>query len=169
MCNLPTTEDPEEAAKRRARLAEEAIASFDVHAWDGQKPTSSYHSPASAGAAYLFNIAARPARERRGVRPGVVQMVNDSSILMVSQAGGNPIRVAPQCVMMDSGAQPVMIDMKFAQELRLTGDDLTPCPFTIVTSIGHVERAIGYTREPLQLSFRRNLEIHLHLFFSGVR
>ena len=81
-------------------------------------------------------------------------MVNDSGILMVTRAGGNPIRVAPQCVMMDSGAQPVMIGKKLAQELRLTAHDLTPCPFTIVTSIGHVERATGYTREPLQLSFR---------------
>jgi hypothetical protein len=84
-------------------------------------------------------------------------MVNDSDILMVSRAGGNPIRVASQCVMMDSGAQPVMIGKKFAQELRLTADDLAPCPFTIVTSIGQVERATGYTREPLQLSFRVKL------------
>jgi hypothetical protein len=33
-------------------------------------------------------------------------------------------------------------------------DDLAPCPFTIVTSIGHMERATGYTWESLQLSFR---------------
>jgi hypothetical protein len=44
-------------------------------------------------------------------------MVNDSGNLMVSQAGSNPIRVAPQCVMMDSGAQLVMIGKKLAQEL----------------------------------------------------
>ena len=76
-------------------------------------------------------------------------MVNDSGILMVSRAGGNSIRVAPQCVMMDSRAQPVVIGKKFVHELRLATDDLTPCPFTIVTSIGHVERATGYIREPL--------------------
>ena len=81
-------------------------------------------------------------------------MVNDSGILMVSRAGGNPIQVAPQCVMMDSGAEPVMIGKKLAQELRLTADELTPCPFTIITSIGHVERTTCYTREPLQLTFR---------------
>ena len=88
------------------------------------------------------------------MRLGVVHMVNDSDILVVSRAGGNPIRVAPQCVMMDSGAQSVMIGKKLAQELRLTAEDLVPCPFTIVTSIGHVERATCYTRKPLQLSFR---------------
>ena len=86
------------------------------------------------------------ARERRGIRPGVVRMVNDSAILMVSRAGGNPIRVAPHCVMMDSRTQPVMICKKLAHELRLTADDLVPCPFTIVISIGHVERATCYTR-----------------------
>jgi hypothetical protein len=80
-------------------------------------------------------------------------MVNDSDILMVSRARGNPIRVAPQCVM-DSEAQHVMISKKLEQKLRLTADNLVPCPFTIVTSIGHVERTTGYTREPLQLSFR---------------
>ena len=84
-------------------------------------------------------------------------MVNDFGILVVSQAGGNPIQVAPQCVMMDSGAQPVMIDKKLAQELRLTAEDLAPCPFTIVTSVGHLDRATCYMQEPLQLSFRVKL------------
>ena len=33
--DLPTTEDPEEATRWQARLAAEAIASFDPHALDG--------------------------------------------------------------------------------------------------------------------------------------
>lgn len=28
-------------------------------------------------------------------------------------------------------------------------DNLAPCSFTIVTFIGHVEQATGYTQEPL--------------------
>jgi hypothetical protein len=55
--------------------------------------------------------------------------------------------------MMDLRAQPDMIGKNLAYDLRLIADDLVPCPFTIVTSIGHVERATGYTQEPLQLSF----------------
>ena len=155
--DLLTTEDPVEAANRRARLVVEAIASFDAHALDGQDPTSSYDSPAFASATYLSDVAARFARERRGIRLGVVRMVNDFGILMVSRDGGDPIRVAPKCVMMDSGAQPVIIGKKITQELRLTADDLAPCPFTNVTSIGHVERTTSYTREPLQLSFQVKL------------
>ena len=46
-----------------------------------------------------------------------------------------------------------MIVKKLVQELRLTVDDLAPCPFTIVISTGYVKWANGYTWEPLQLSF----------------
>jgi hypothetical protein len=60
--------------------------------------------------------------------------------------------------MMDLGAQPVLIGKKLAHDLRLTADDLAPCAFTIVTSIGHVERATCYIRKPLQLSFQMKHE-----------
>ena len=93
--NLPITKDSEEAARRRARLATEAIASFDAHASDGQELTTSYDLPASAGATYLSDVAARPARERRVIRHGVVRMVNDFDILVVTQARGNTTRVSP--------------------------------------------------------------------------
>jgi hypothetical protein len=33
--DIPTMEDPEETAKRRAKLAEDAIAFFDAHTLDG--------------------------------------------------------------------------------------------------------------------------------------
>ena len=81
-------------------------------------------------------------------------MVNDTGILVVSRTGGKATRVAPRYVMMDSGAQLVMIGKKLTQELGLAAKDLAPCPFTIVTSVGYVERATGYIQEPLQLSFR---------------
>ena len=43
--------------------------------------------------------------------------------------------------MMDLGAQPIMIGKRLAQELGLAAENLAPCTFTIVTSIGHMERA----------------------------
>ena len=46
-------------------------------------------------------------------------MVNDTGILVVSRIGSNTTRVASSCVMMDLGAQPVMINNKLAQELGL--------------------------------------------------
>ena len=90
-----STEDPEKAGKQRARLAAEAIASFDAYASNGPEPTTSYDSPVSAGAAYLSGVAARSARERRNIRPGVVRMVNDSGILVVGRAGAILFRLRP--------------------------------------------------------------------------
>jgi hypothetical protein len=44
--------------------------SFDVYASHGQEPNTSYDSPASTGVAYLFDVAARPAREHKDIQPG---------------------------------------------------------------------------------------------------
>ena len=85
-------EDPEEVARRQAKLAVEAIASFDVHALDGQELTSSYDLPVSTGTTYFSDVAARHARERRGIQLRVVRMVNDFDILMVIRAGDNAFR-----------------------------------------------------------------------------
>jgi len=63
-------------------------------------------------------------------------LVNDNNVLVVSRTGDNTICVMPLHVMMDSGAQPIMIGKKLALELGLTKVDLEPCLFTLVTSIG---------------------------------
>ena len=73
---------------------------------------------------------------------------------MVNWAGDNAIQVVLQCMLMDMGTQPVMIGKKLAQKLLLTADNLPPSSFSIVTSIGHVERATSFTWEALQLSFQ---------------
>ena len=136
-----------------SKIATDTIASFDAHTLDDREPTTSYDLLEFARGAYLSDIAARPARERRSICPGVVHMVNDIGILVVSRTGGNATRVALRCVMMSLGAPPVMIGKRLAYELGLAAKDLAPCSFIIVTSIGHVERAMGYTREPIQLGF----------------
>jgi hypothetical protein len=46
-----------------------------------------------------------------------------------------------------------MIGKQLALDLGLEASDLEPCPFTIVTSVGGMEKAMGYTRHPLQLMF----------------
>ena len=114
-----------------------AIVSFVAHLKQG--PTIFYDSPKSMKAAHPSNVVARFIHKRCDIQHGIVRMVNDTNILVVNQARGNTIQVAPQSVMMDSGAQLVVIGKKLTQKLWLTADDLAPCPFTIVTSIGHVE------------------------------
>lgn len=160
----PSTD--EDLAKLRAKLAAEAIAAFDEGASQQTEPSPSFDAPLPTGVAYLSDVAARSARERRNLRPGVVRLVNDNNVLVVSRTGGNATRATPLRVMMDSGAQPVMIGKRLAQELGLSAADLEPCPFTIVTSVGGTERATGYTRQPLQLIFcigPRPLYSHLSL------
>ena len=94
----------------------------------------------------MANVAARCAREYQSLRPCVERLVYDNNVLVVSRAGGNTTRATRLRVIMDSGAQPIMIDEQLAQELGLSATDLEPCLFTIVTSLGDTERAISYTR-----------------------
>ena len=98
------SEDYEEVAKQRVRLAAATIASFDAHTSDDRAPTTPYDLPQSVGVAYQSDVAGRPAREHRGIQLDAVRMVNDTDILVVSQTGGNITRVAPRCVLMDSWA-----------------------------------------------------------------
>ena len=145
------TED--ELVAIRAKLAAEAISIFEANAAPTPSLQPSEDQSLISGVAYLSDIAARSARERRGVRPGVVRLVNDDGVMVVARTDGNSTTATPLRVMLDSGAQPVMIGKQLAQDLGLLAADLEPCPFTIVTSVGGTETALGYTRHPLQLMF----------------
>ena len=46
-------------------------------------------------ATYFSNVAARPARERHIIRPGVVRMVNNSGILVAGRAGAMRFELLP--------------------------------------------------------------------------
>ncbi len=83
----PSTD--EDLAKLRAKLAAEAIAAFDEGASQQTEPNPSFDAPLPTGVAYLSDVAARSARERRNLRPGVVRLVNDNNVLVVSRTGGN--------------------------------------------------------------------------------
>jgi len=92
-----------------------------------------------------------PAREWHNLQPGVVRLMNEKSLFVVSRADIPTIRATLLRVVMDSGAQPVMIGIGLADSLKLTPANLDP--FTIVTSVGGTERATGYTKAPLRLIF----------------
>ena len=99
--DIPTSEDPKEVAKRRTRLVAKTIGSFDARTSDNRTPITSYDSLVFTGATYMSDIAARPTRERRDIRPDVVCMVNHTGILVVNRTRGNATHVASRCVMMD--------------------------------------------------------------------
>lgn len=74
---------------------------------------------------YLSNVAARFVRECQGIQPSIVRIGIDTSNLVVTQSGDNATWVAPNCVMMELEAQPIIIGKRLAQELGLTAEDLT--------------------------------------------
>ena len=107
----------------------------------------------ASGAVYLADISARPARERHDLQPGVIRLMNDKSLFVVLRTDIRAIRATSLRVMMDSGAQPIMIGKRLANNLGLTPTNLDPCPLTIVTSVRGIERATSYTKTSLRLIF----------------
>lgn len=85
-----------------------------------------------------------------------MRMINDIESLLVSRAGGSVIQVAAQCVMMEFGGTTGYDRQKTCPRVEVDNQQLGLCPFTIVISIGHVDHAIGYTWELLQLNLRLN-------------
>ena len=97
----------------------------------------------------MFDVAARSAWKRGTLRPRVICLANDGRVMVVGRTDGNPTCATPLCVILDLRAQLVMIGKQLAQDLGLIVADLEPCLFTIVTSVGGTEKAMGYTRHPL--------------------
>jgi hypothetical protein len=62
----------------------------------------------------------------------------------------------PRGVLLDSEAQPLMLEASVIAELELTNDTLEECPWTISTSMGGTEHAIGITK--VELSLKLNQE-----------
>lgn len=56
IANLPATKDPEETTRKRARLAVEAIASFNAHTLDDKGPTTSYDSSEYARGQFIYRM-----------------------------------------------------------------------------------------------------------------
>ena len=73
------------------------------------------------------------------------------------------MKVFPQKVLLDTGAQPVMLGKLLAESLGLVASDLDPCPFTIATSLGGMEQPTGLTREPLRLLLNVGTDAFTHI------
>ena len=86
------------------------------------------------------------------MKPGVVRLVNEGQTFSVTR--GDTSRAYPKRVLLDTGAQPVMLGRRLAKELGLVPHDLDPCPFTIATSLEGTEQPTGFTKEPLRLQFK---------------
>jgi hypothetical protein len=61
----------------------------------------------------------------------------------------------PRQVLLDSGAQPLMLGASAVAGLELTKDTLEECPWIISTSMGGTERATGITKAELSLKLNQ--------------
>lgn len=80
------------------------------------------------------------AHERTNLILGVVQLTNNLGVFIVSCTGNFAIRVALSQILMDTRDQPTIIGKLLTNALGLTASNLEPCPFTILTLLGEIER-----------------------------
>ena len=60
---------------------------------------------------------------------------------------------APLNVMVDTGAQPVILGAMFSAKLGLFGSKLKPSPCDIVSATGSIERVLGMSASPVEFQF----------------
>jgi hypothetical protein len=106
-----------------------------------------------AAAARVKTMPARPTIERSSISPGVVVVDNSQGIFQFVGPKGKVF--VPRRVLLDSGAQPLMLRASAVVGLELTKDTLEECPWTISTSMEGTERATGITKAELSLKLNQ--------------
>ncbi|BBN08134.1 hypothetical protein Mp_4g09160 [Marchantia polymorpha subsp. ruderalis] len=114
---------------------------------------SSDESTWQAAAARMESLPARPAIDRERVVPGVCMVDNRSGVFRLVSATGQVY--VPARVLLDSGAQPLMLGKIACISLGVRRSELEPCPFQIQTSLGGTsDKAYRMTRERISVQLR---------------
>ncbi|PTQ27347.1 hypothetical protein MARPO_0204s0011, partial [Marchantia polymorpha] len=113
--------------------------------------SSSDESTWQAAAARMESLPARPAIDRERVVPGVCMVDNRSGVFRLVSAIGQVYILAR--VLLDSGAQPLMLGKIACISLGVRRSELEPCLFQIQTSFGGTsDRSYRMTRERISVS-----------------
>lgn len=107
-----------------------------------------------SAASRVKTMAARLAIERSSMTPGVVVVDNSQGIFQLVGPKGRVY--VPRRVLLDSGAEPLMLGASAIEGLGLTEDTLATCPWTISTSMGGTEHATGITEKELVLKLNQD-------------
>ncbi|BBN14385.1 hypothetical protein Mp_6g11220 [Marchantia polymorpha subsp. ruderalis] len=114
---------------------------------------SSDESTWQAAAARMESLPARSAIDRERVVPGVCMVDNRSGVFRLVSATGQVY--VPARVLLDSGAQPLMLGKIACISLGVRRSELEPCPFQIQTSLGGTsDRSYRMTRECISVQLR---------------
>jgi hypothetical protein len=99
--------------------------------------------------ACVKTMPTRPVIKRSSITPGVVVVDNSQGIFQLVGLKGKVF--VPRRVLLDSGAQPLMLGASAIEGLGLTKDTLEKCPWTIITSMEGMEHATAITKGELAL------------------
>jgi hypothetical protein len=102
-----------------------------------------------SAAARVKTMPARLTIERSSISPGVVVVDNSQGIFQL--VGPKRKVFVPRRLLLDSGAQPLMLGASAIAGLKLMKDTLEEYPWTISTSMGGTERVTGITKVELSL------------------
>jgi hypothetical protein len=102
-----------------------------------------------SAAARVKTMPVRPAIKRSSIMPGVVVVDNSQGIFQLVGPKGKVF--VPRRVLLDLGAQLLMLGASAIEGLGLTKDTLEKCPWTISTSMGGMEHATAITKGKLAL------------------
>ena len=90
----------------------------------------------------------RAGPERRRVQPRVAVVKNQFGAILIGD-------VAPRKVILDTGAQPVMMGRNLFKLLGLTRDDVRSSQLQIKTAAGTLEGGLGELLQPLKIDFKK--------------
>ena len=141
---------PAQILRHAATLCDEMRVTPTTQDGDGRREASSTVVPEEswhAAAAKLVDLPARPVIERMRAVPGVVFLDNKNGVF--SLVGPTGVVYWPQRVLLDSGAQPLMLGKAVVRGLRLIPEQVERCPFMIRTSLGEPEARPYITRNDL--------------------
>ncbi len=118
-----------------------------------QPVISSVNSPWHAAAANLDTLLARPTIDREKLTLGVCMLDNRNGIVQLVNPMSQMYRL--DRVLLDSGAQPLMLGKATCISLGIRRSELEPCTFQIQTSLGGASnRSQFMTRERLSMQMR---------------
>ncbi len=114
---------------------------------------SGVDSPWQAAMAKMDALPARPTIDRERFTPDVCMLDNRNGIFRLVSPTGQVYRL--DRVLLDSGAQPLMLGKATCIGLGIRRSELQPCPFQIQTSLrGANDRFNFMTREKLSMQMR---------------
>jgi hypothetical protein len=114
---------------------------------------SNVDSPWQATTTKMDALPAQPTIDRERLTPGVCMLDNRSGIFRLMSPMGQVYK--PDRVLLDSGAQPLMLGKAACIGLGIRRSKLEPCPFQIQTSLdGASDRSHFMTRERLSMQMR---------------